>query len=44
MDAGSNGTPAAFYQAMGCREAEECSQEHVSQEPFDCQLEYVLSM
>lgn len=34
----------AFYQAMGCREAEECSQEHVSQEPFDCQLEYVLSM
>ena len=33
-----------FYQAMGCREAEECSQEHVSQEPFDCQLEYVLSM
>lgn len=32
----------AFYRAMGCREAEEYSQKHVSQEPFDCQLEYVL--
>lgn len=32
----------AFYRAMGCREAEEPSLEHVKKEPFDCQLEYQL--
>ena len=32
----------AFYQAMGCREAEEYNWEHVEKEPFDCQLEYLL--
>ncbi|WP_295588018.1 YigZ family protein [uncultured Oscillibacter sp.] len=32
----------AFYQAMGCREAEEYNREHVEKEPFDCQLEYLL--
>lgn len=29
----------AFYQAMGCVEAEEYHLEHVEKEPFDCQLE-----
>lgn len=29
----------AFYRAMGCVEAEEYQQEHVVQEPYDCQLE-----
>ncbi len=29
----------AFYQAMGCVEAEEYCQKHVEQEPYDCQLE-----
>lgn len=29
----------AFYQKMGCREAEVYNQEHVTQEPCDCQLE-----
>ncbi len=29
----------AFYRAMGCREAEEYSPEHVAREPFDCQIE-----
>ena len=32
----------AFYQAMGCREAEEYMQKHAEAEPFDCQLEYVI--
>ncbi|MBC5581130.1 GNAT family N-acetyltransferase [Anaerofilum sp. BX8] len=32
----------AFYRAMGCREAEVCNQKHVEEEPFDCQLEYLL--
>lgn len=32
----------AFYRAVGCREAQEYNNEHVEQEPFDCQLEYVL--
>lgn len=32
----------AFYRAVGCREAQEYNAEHVEQEPFDCQLEYVL--
>lgn len=32
----------AFYEAMGCQEAEEYSEYHVEQEPCDCQLEYVL--
>ena len=32
----------AFYRAMGCVEAAEYQPEHVEQEPFDCQLEYVL--
>lgn len=32
----------AFYSAMGCVDALWQSAEHVKQEPFDCQLEYVL--
>lgn len=32
----------AFYQAMGCAEAQEYDQGHVSREPFDCQMEYCL--
>ena len=32
----------AFYRALGCADALEPQQEHVSAEPFDCQLEYVL--
>lgn len=30
----------AFYQAMGCVEAQMYDAEHVEREPFDCQLEY----
>lgn len=29
----------AFYKAMGCKEARIYNQEHVLNEPFDCQLE-----
>lgn len=29
----------AFYRGMGCVEADEYNQEHVEQEPCDCQLE-----
>lgn len=32
----------AFYQAMGCVEAQEYNREHVEREPYDCQLEYRL--
>lgn len=32
----------AFYQAMGCVEAQEYEKEHVEREPYDCQLEYRL--
>lgn len=32
----------AFYDAMGCTEAEEYSAPHVQKEPCDCQLELVL--
>lgn len=32
----------AFYQAMGCTEAAEYNKAHVEQEPYDCQLEFVL--
>ena len=32
----------SFYKAVGCIEAEEYSSVHVENEPFDCQLEYVL--
>lgn len=32
----------AFYQAMGCVEAQEYNKEHVEREPYDCQLEYRL--
>ncbi len=32
----------AFYKAMGCVEATEYSKKHVEEEPYDCQLEYVL--
>lgn len=32
----------AFYHAMGCVEAEEYNSRHVQEEPFDCQLEYIL--
>ena len=33
----------AFYKAMGCMEALEYDKHHVESEPFDCQLEYILS-
>lgn len=32
----------AFYKSMGCVEAKLLNQRHVKEEPFDCQLEYVL--
>lgn len=32
----------AFYQSMGCTEAEVYNQKHVEAEPYDCQLECVL--
>ena len=32
----------AFYQAMGCVEAQSYDQKHVSAEPLDCQLECIL--
>ena len=32
----------AFYQAMGCVEAQEYHRQHVEAEPFDCQLEYLI--
>ena len=32
----------AFYRSLGCVDAIWISREHVSQEPFDCQLEYSL--
>lgn len=32
----------AFYQSMGCREAEEYDPRHVELEPCDCQMEYPL--
>lgn len=32
----------AFYQAMGCREAEEYNQASVEKEPCDCQLEVLV--
>lgn len=32
----------AFYQAMGCVEAQMYDRKHVEREPFDCQLEYRL--
>lgn len=32
----------AFYQAMGCVEAEVYNQKHVEAEPYDCQLECLL--
>ena len=32
----------AFYRALGCKDAAECSLEHIKKEPFDCQLEYIL--
>lgn len=32
----------AFYQAMGCVEAQEYNPAHADAEPFDCQLECVL--
>lgn len=33
----------AFYRAMGCVEAEEYDAVHTEREPFDCQLEFLLS-
>ncbi len=33
----------SFYKAMGCIEAEEYSSSHVEQEPFECQLEFILN-
>ena len=32
-----------FYRSMGCVEASEYNQKHVEAEPYDCQMEYVLS-
>lgn len=32
----------AFYRSMGCVEAKWYHREHVEQEPFDCQLEYMI--
>lgn len=32
----------AFYRKMGCVEASVYNQKHVAEEPYDCQLEYVL--
>lgn len=32
----------AFYETVGCVEAEECNQGHVEKEPYDCQLECIL--
>ena len=32
----------AFYQTMGCVEAQMYHEAHVEREPFDCQLEYGL--
>ena len=32
----------AFYRAMGCVEAAEYNPHHVTEEPYDCQMEYVL--
>lgn len=32
----------AFYRAMGCVEAAEYDMRHVTAEPYDCQLEYVI--
>ena len=32
----------AFYRSLSCRDAEEYNMKHVSEEPFDCQLEYNL--
>lgn len=32
----------AFYRGIGCSEAKELQKKHVEQEPYDCQLEYVL--
>jgi len=34
----------AFYRALGCQEAREPLAAHVEAEPFDCQLEYDLSL
>lgn len=34
----------AFYKTMGCVEAVEHHPEHVEKEPFDCQLEFDLSL
>lgn len=32
----------AFYRSIGCVEAKEPNKAHVEQEPYDCQLEFVL--
>lgn len=32
----------AFYRAMGCVEAAQYNQKHVAEEPYDCQMEYIL--
>lgn len=32
----------AFYRSMGCVEATEYNRKHVEEEPYDCQIEYVL--
>lgn len=32
----------AFYRSVGCAEAERYSKKHAEEEPYDCQMEYVL--
>lgn len=34
--------PVAFYKAVGCNGAKEINQKQAEEEPYDCQLEYVL--
>ncbi len=34
----------AFYRSKGCVEAEEYNKEHCDREPYDCQMEYRLSI
>ncbi|WP_195999644.1 GNAT family N-acetyltransferase [Clostridium sp. 1001271B_151109_B4] len=42
ISAHSSEESQAFYKAMGCVEAEEYNEEIASQEPCDCQLEFIL--
>ncbi len=42
ISAHSSEETQSFYRAMGCTNAEETMADLVAEEPFDCQLEYVL--